>query len=253
MRADQDKIKYFYKYLVKIVAIATAAILITYSTASIPKLITPIPGETSVKLEQRIFEKPVFGFPVAFYVNGIPASSRLGKIIEEHYPDISFYFYSTNPRESAGSGIDFGRFIIDFSMFFIPLLVLFILLGKVVTKKKNKMSWITNLKSVGILFAVSFAIVLFSILFHPSHYSKTDFLLYYNYVRLGFPLPYITVSIPKNITSFPYPLHFSPAQILHSSQFNRLYFEGDVIYVFTIILLLYISFVSVPKKCNENG
>ncbi len=250
MRADQDKIKYFRKYFVKIAAIAIAAIFITYSTASIPKLITPMSGETSAKLEQRIFEKPVFGFPVAFYVNGIPASSQLGKIIKENYPDISFYFYSTNPRESAGSKIDFGRFTIDFFVFFIPLFALFILLEKVTAKKKNRIGWITNLKSVGILFAVSFAIVLLSILFHPSHYSKIDFLLHYNYVDLGFPLPYITVSIPRNITSFPYPLSFSLTQILHSSRFNRFYFEGDVIYVFVIILLLYIGFIA-PKKVQQ--
>ncbi len=246
-------IKYFCKYFIKIVAIATAAILITYSTASIPKLITPVPGETSVKLEQRIFEKPVFGFPVAFYINGIPAASRLDKVIEEHYPDTSFYFYSTNPRESTGSGIDFGRFTIDFFVFFIPLLALLMLLEKVTIKRKNRMSWITNLKSVGILFVISFVIVLFSVLFHPSYYSKTDFLLYYNYVYLGFPLPYITVLIPKSTTSFPYSLHFSLLQILRSPMFNRLYFEGNVIYVFTIILLLYIGFVSIPKKCNKNG
>ncbi len=236
------------KYYLKILAIAIATILIVNFTASIPRLITTIPGETFAELRQRIFEKPVFGFPIPFYVNGIPATSRLGKIIEKHYPDTSFYFYSTNPRESAGSGIDFGRFATDFFIFFIPLLAFFLITEKTACRKKKQANRMSISKSAGVLLAVSFVIVLISVLFYPSHYSETDFLLYFNYVCLGFPLPYVTVVIPKNITLFPYPLHFSLSQILHFPGFNRFYFESDVIYVFAILLLLYIGFASFFRK-----
>jgi hypothetical protein len=229
------------KTLCKILAIAIVAFMIELSTVAIPRLITLKNGQSPANIENTITTKPSLGFPVPFYIEGDTSALR---IVPDKADDYPFHLYLSNPMESPGSGIEWHNFLIDFFIFFVPLLALFLFKLKFRRNSSFKRhNAVYFLKRTATLFALSFVIVETSALFHPAVFYKADCSN-----GLGLPVPFLMRYAPSNVNAsinqFPYHLYtrYIFLSLLQKSSYSVPYFIASLLIVFSIVLLLYYAF-----------
>ena len=236
---SKNKRKAFVIYI-KIIALAIATFIIVLSTINIPRTVALKPGQTPVELENEIKVKPYLGFPIPFYIEGDVSAIRMLPAKAENFP---VHLYPSNPMESPGSAIVWHNFLMDFIIFFFPLLLLLLLKLKYKSLHKER-STVNFIKQMGVLFVLSVAIMIGSVFFHPMAYYRKDLPN-----GLGFPLPFLVRYAPlnnSNTTTSHFLYHPSAKYILlslfHRSSYNIPYLSASLLITFAVVLLLYYAY-----------
>ncbi len=215
---------YYLRKAFKVFALFVLSVLLVYLSLSVPHVIR--------SPEQKLLS----GYPIPFYIVGVFPGCGPKSIND--YP---YQITTGNPWENSGTKFLSSNFRIDIAIVSIILFVIWIIKFKKhpVLLNYRKVPKAYPLLKVISLFAMSVVITLLTVFIPKFAFSNYDYVT--NGFAVGFPDPFLEPKVPAFISHYPYRLPYS--YIFNGVKFfNAVYFRGDVIIIFIVILLFWYAY-----------
>ncbi len=185
-------------------------------------------------------QKPISGHPLPFYIVGeFPGGGP--KSIND-YP---YQVTTGNPWENSDTGFIATNFFIDIVIVFTVLFLIWIIkfkkYPKLFTYKRGAKTYTMLAKKFVLLFIISIGATLLTVFIPKFVFSNYD--LRVNDLWLGFPDPFLLPKVPPSVLHHSYPYRLPYSCIFNGvKNFNTIYFRGDVVIMFIIILLFWYAY-----------
>jgi len=186
-------------------------------------------------------QKPVSGYPLPFYIVGeSPVQGENPKSIND-YP---YQVTVGNPWENSDTGLIATNFFLDivivFTVLFLIWRIKFKKYPKLFIYKRGAKTYIILAVKFVLLFIISIAATLLTVFIPKFVFSNYD--LWVN-DWLGFPEPFLLPKVSPSVLHHSYPYRLPYSYIFNGvKDFNTIYFRGDVVVMFIIILLFWYAY-----------